>query len=225
MPKPAKASRPHVVKSDLDRVYKHAGIDTEKTDEWVADYVHDATRGFLEEWAKYDDTKEILDDKFGGDAPDEVVFAVQDAINDNVSREVYEHNNNELLSAIESAMKDAVRFAAGQLPRAEGAFGLVEIEKYQLVIEIYKPFLEIWREETEGMGMAAWGGDEKLKDVDSAIMVLNIVDHLMEVYGARSISSRIESSMSGERWEPDTGSHGKLSKIADKALAKAVSNK
>lgn len=204
-PRAAK-SKSKTVSSPIEKVYSETGIpDSNESGEWLSDYCHEAATGFMEEWKKDNEVEE---------APEEVYTAVLEAIETKAGKDLWEHQRGWLLEAIESAAQEASRAA-----RAPQAIDSPDEEKGIVSITIHEPFLKIWRDEVEGMGYSAWGGDESLTDIDSLVMVLNILDNMSEVYGFKPIKRQYDAAVD-DRFEPEAGRYGELTKIAEAAYKK-----
>lgn len=220
---PQKKSRAgRVVKSTIEEFFKCTEITDpqERSSDYLSDYTWEATSGFLKEWAENNLSEEDDDGNVKtAEVPTEVEEAVREAIEDNAGKSLWDSQRQWLLNAIESSAEEAMR-----VTEADGAIEAVLEDKGIISIRIGKPFLKIWREEVEGQGYSAWGGDEKLSDVKDACFVFRVLDGLAEVYGFKSISVYHELAID-ERFEPDTGNYSQLSRVANEALKKAQKNR
>ena len=205
-----KKTKQHTVSTELGSVWKNLGISDPYNDESLSEYVWESASGFLREWCKNNDIEPE-------DVPDDVRNTIEEEINSNVTGDLWHHTNDTLLGAIERSAEESMRMA-----RAEGAILDINIDQKNhpgtLDITIGEPFLKLWCDEVEGIGMAVWGEDESLRDIKSCNSIINILDHHAEVYGTKNIKRRFIDDL-GDGWEPDTGSFWQLAQIAVKSLS------
>lgn len=190
----------------------------------MLDYAGEAAQSFCKEWieASFD-----LDEVNRDEIEDAVQDAISEAVNKNVSHSTF------------LKVLDSVRYALQQsFEQAEVGNEITVNEKKGTLTISVDPgdIMRAWREEVSGMGYSEWGGDESIADITSATMMINILNHRAEVYGQRSLKYFYDDFLeykpgtpwrlrNFDRFEPDTGSYGELSKIAEGAWKKHRSEK
>jgi len=187
----------------VDEILRAIRVENPDDKEWPQDYASQATSSFLDEWISNNVDPEMQDPQT---VRDTIEPNVQDAIWEAVSKSVW---SNTMLAATNAIERSAER-AGVQLSVDSNDKGVVTIEFEP------KSMMRAWAEETEGMGYTAWDPSLRPKDIESAIMIVNILQHRDEVYGGGSMERDFESYF--ERFEPEIGHYFNLSKIAEKAL-------
>jgi len=194
------------VKSSLDKVLETIGVKDPKDHEGYSDYSWDATRNFMREFIANEFSPEEVN---RGDVEELIENDVREAIETNVMHSLAVKTQR----AIEDVLDRAAQSAGVSINVSFDRRGnvIVDISAADL--------LKIWRQEVEGMGYAAWGGDEKASDIKGVHQLINIFNLRTEVYGGTSMERYFEGEF--DRWEPDTGSYWTLKKIAEKSLKRA----
>jgi hypothetical protein len=194
-----------VLKIPVLDALEHRGVKSITDGEWLQDYAADNANSFLKEWASDAGVDEV---------PEEVQQAVEEAIWENIGRSAFGTEANALVNAVENLAEESSRAVGVR----EAVLADFDEKRGMLKLTVSQDFLRIWRAATEGYGTVAWDPSLRMKDV-TAKTVLSVLDDMAKVYDWWDIQRRIEASL--ERFEPDTGSHWQLKKIAEAAMRAA----
>ena len=187
--------------------------DQSDTDENPAmlDYSGETASSFCREWIEDNfDLEEVNQNEI----EDAIQDAVSQAIDENVSRSMF---------------KKVLDSVAGALDRSLDQSNIeheisVNYKRGTVSISVLpQNIMRAWHEEITGMGIASWGGDETIDSIASAAELVDILDRRAEVYGLPSLRTLYNDDF--DRFEPDTGSHAELSKIAESAWKKHLREK
>jgi len=177
----------------------------------MMDYADEAADGFVNSWIETEFDEEEV-------PVDEIKDAVSEAVNykvqDNVSHSIF----LKMLSAVKYALDNALEHAkvpgGCEVDEKRGTF-TIEVDSDAIV--------RAWAEETEGMGYTAWDDSLGADDIESAKMLINILEHRASVYGYHDMKWNYDWYF--DRFEPDTGSYMELAKVAREAWRKHLSEK
>lgn len=177
----------------------------------MLDYAGDSALSIVKEWIE--ETFD-LDEVDRGEIEDAVQDGILQAVEENVSHSMFQK------------VLDSVRYALEQSFEAAEVGCDIEVDRKKgfLTISVNpNDLMRAWRTEVEGMGYAAWGGDESIGDIKSLVTVIGILDRHAEVFGHHSLRSYYDDSF--DRFDPDTGDYSTLSTLADKLWKKHLREK
>lgn len=204
MPKTIKKKKLTARKGDFQAVIASMGVEDAIDDEWLSNYIFEATSSFLREWSE-----SVVDD-YEVSGPEQLAEEaepdVNTAIADNVNANVWDRQKHALADTIERAAE-----------RAKVDMSVSVSDKGEVIVTFDpKDMMRAWAEETEGIGLAAWDPSLKHGDIENVSMIVSILRHRDEVYGHGNMERDYRGHFEG--FEPETGRYHELAKIAAKAV-------
>ena len=188
-----------------EKILSYFGMESVAEGDWLQDYAAEATNQFMQDWSQDTGELEREDIEAAGEA-------VRDKIWENTGRSTVEHEIDAMARAIDDIPARASRDAV------VNAHGVYAGKRWGVEVDVGDGFARLYQEAVEGFGLPVGGERLRKKDIGPGA-ILTVVKLVPEVYGGvRDFKRQVADAF--ERFEPETGTHWELRKVADKASGK-----